>query len=60
MNCKSQVLSRPDEVKNTRFELNLKSVFRISLLLLLQSLARCGKKDVSNDLVLVEKVFILF
>ena len=51
-----------DLMKLRTLDLNLviDSIFRISLLILLHSLAQYGKEDVSTDLVLAEKVFIFF
>ena len=61
MNCKNRVFSRSDEVKDTiDFSLLTEPVFLISWLSLCHFLAQCGGKDVLNDLVLVEKVFIFF
>ena len=42
------------------FSLLTEPVFLISWLSLCHFLAQCGGKDVLNDLVLVEKVFIFF
>ena len=48
------------KLRTLDLNLEIESIFRIFLLSLLHSLAQYGKEDVSSDLVLVDKVFIVF
>ena len=48
------------KLRTLDLHLQIKSIILISSLSLLHSLAECGKKDVSSDLVLARKVFGFF
>ena len=48
------------ELRILDFNLSIEFTFLISSLSLLYSLVQCGKKDISNDLVLAEKVSFIW